>query len=70
MFANKTLPRPHLFSFLFFSITVYFAFKTLKKDSRDVYLAPLISILWANIHGGSSNLSYIVYFFFCLCYYL
>lgn len=67
IFANKTLPRPHLFSFLFFTITIYFAKNILQNPkSKLIYIAPIISILWSNIHGGSSNLSYIIYFIFFL----
>lgn len=67
VFANKTIPRPHLLSFLFFTITLVLAFDNLKnKNSKLIYFSPLISLLWSNCHGGSSNLSYLIYaaFFF------
>lgn len=65
IFANKALPRPHLFSFLFFAMTIYLAYNTLKNpESKLIYFAPIISVLWSNIHGGSSNLSYIIYTIF------
>ncbi len=67
VFANKALPRPHLMSYLFFALTIYFAYDTIQnQNSKKIYLAPLISLLWSNIHGGSSNLSYLIYgaFFF------
>lgn len=65
VFANKTMPRPHLLSFLFFTITLFFAYDNLKnKNSKLIYFAPLISLLWSNCHGGSSNLSYIIYTIF------
>ena len=58
----KLFPRPHLLSYLFFTITLYFAYDLLNNPkSKKIYFSILISILWANFHGGSSNLSYIVY---------
>lgn len=62
IFANKTLPRPHLISYLLFSLTIYFAYDNFQNENRKkIYFAPLLSLLWSNIHGGSSNLSYLVY---------
>lgn len=62
VFANKTLPRPHLISYFLFALTIYFAYDTFQNEkSKKIYWAPLISLLWSNFHGGSSNLSYIVY---------
>ncbi len=62
IFANKTIPRPHLLSFLFFTITLSFSYDNLKnKNSKLIYFAPIISFFWSNCHGGSSNLSYIIY---------
>lgn len=67
IFANKTLPRPHLISYLLFALTIYFAYDTFQNEnSKKIYLSPFISLLWANFHGGSSNLSYIVYGLFLL----
>ena len=67
IFANKALPRPHLMSYILFAITVYLAFKIQKnKNTKIIFLTPIISILWSNIHGGSSNLSYIIYGIFLL----
>ncbi len=69
MFANKTMPRPHLFSYLFFALTIYICYDTYQnKQSKKIYIAPILSILWSNIHGGSSNLSYLIYSFFLLSY--
>lgn len=57
--------RPHLLSFCFLALTIYLLFDLYKnEDSKKVYLLPVFTILWANIHGGSSNLSYI----FCLLF--
>lgn len=65
VFGFKLLPRPHLLSYLFFTITLYFAYDLYKNPkSKKIYFSLLISILWANFHGGSSNLSYIIYLMF------
>ena len=60
--------RPHLLSFLLVAVSIYLCFDLYKnKDSKKIYLLPFISILWANIHGGSSNLSYIFCSVFLIC---
>ena len=66
--SAKALPRPHLFSYLLFTVTLILAYDLYKnKDSNKIYLSLLISILWSNLHGGSSNLSYIIYGIFLFC---
>lgn len=59
--------RPHLISFFLIYATLHCLYK-LKDDenSRLVYFVPLLAILWSNLHGGSSTLSYILCFIF-LC---
>lgn len=65
--ANKILPRPHLISYILFLVTILIAFQIQKgKSNKLIFLVPIISILWSNIHGGSSNLSYIIYGIFLL----
>lgn len=55
--------RPHLLSFSFLALTIYFTYDLFKnEDSKKIYFLPLVTLLWANFHGGSSNLSYL----FCL----
>ena len=57
--------RPHLISFNFLALTIYLLFDLYRNEnSKKIYFLPLISLFWANIHGGSSNLSYI----FCLLF--
>lgn len=60
--------RPHIFSFflLFFEMKILYEFME-KPDTRKVFLIPLIACAWSNIHGGSSNLSYILCIIFILC---
>lgn len=46
-------PRPHIFTFLFFSILLrkLFLFKYFGSD-RGLFVIPFIMMLWANLHGG------------------
>lgn len=56
-----TQVRPQLISYIFLALTVYFSYDLYeRKESRKIYFLPLVALLWSNIHGGSSNLSYII----------
>lgn len=53
--------RPHMVSFCLLALTLFLLFDNYhNKDSIKIYFLPLISILWANFHGGSSNLPYLL----------
>ena len=53
--------RPHIFSYLFLAIAVYSLYSLYEnEDSKKIYFLPLLSILWSNFHGGSSNLPYLL----------
>ena len=59
--------RPHMISNIFVLLSIYLLYDLYKnKDSKKIYLLPIITILWSNIHGGSSNLSYILCFIFLI----
>lgn len=59
--------RPHLFSFSFLALTLYFTYDLFKNEkSKKIYLLPIVTLFWANFHGGSSNLSYIFCFIFLI----
>jgi len=53
--------RPHVFSYilLFLSLKVLYQYYEEHK-SKGIYLLPLIAIVWSNVHGGSSNLIYLL----------
>ena len=52
--------RPQLIQFILLALTIYILYDLYNnEDSKKIYFLPLIAILWANIHGGSSNLVYI-----------
>ncbi len=54
-------PRPHLLSYCLLIISIYLVKDfSQNENSKKIYFLPLISLIWANIHGGSSNLSYII----------
>lgn len=57
--------RPHIFSFflLFFELKILYEFMQ-KPETKKIYLLPLIACLWSNLHGGSSNLTYLLCFVF------
>lgn len=59
--------RPHLLSFSFLALTIYVLYDLYKNEnSKKIYILPFLSILWANFHGGSSNLPYILCFIFII----
>ncbi len=53
--------RPHLFSFFLLYAELKILYKFVERpETRKIFLLPLIGCLWSNLHGGSSNLSYIL----------
>lgn len=44
--------RPQIFSFLFFAITLYVLELDRRKQTRAVWLLPLLLWVWANMHGA------------------
>ena len=66
MRLNSELIRCQLFSFMFFSMFLYFLEKTRKKGSNILWWVPLITIIWNNLHGGVvSGLGLIFIYFVC-----
>lgn len=59
--------RPHVFSFflLFFELKILYTFMD-NPDYKGIYFLPLIGCLWSNLHGGSSNLAYLLCIVFLL----
>lgn len=51
-----TTTRPHMFSLILFALTVSIVYSFIKRKSRVIYTLPIITLLWANLHGGSSSL--------------
>lgn len=53
--------RPHVFSFflLFFELKILYSFME-NPDYKAIYFIPVIGCLWSNLHGGSSNLAYLL----------
>lgn len=49
---NPSIVRCHMFSFMFFSMLLYFLEKSRKQNSNLLWLMPLIFIIWNNLHGG------------------
>lgn len=44
--------RPQLFTYLFFAIFVFLFYRYDEGKKRILYWAPLLMILWVNLHGG------------------
>lgn len=66
-FSGMMMPfvqtRPHLISFLFTTLCIYSIYSLINnQNSKKIYFIPLITILWSNFHGGSSNLGYLFCF--------
>lgn len=60
LFCVYIQARPHLLSFTFVALTIYLLLDLFyNANSKKVYFLPVIALLWANFHGGSSNLSYL-----------
>lgn len=60
--------RPHIFSNVLLCLTIYILFDLFyNENSKKIYFLPLISIIWANVHGGSSSLIYILILIFLFC---
>ncbi len=60
--------RPHMFSFVLLAITIYVLYDLYKnEESRKIFVLPFVTILWANFHGGSSNLPYLFCLIFMIC---
>jgi hypothetical protein len=54
-------PRPAIFSILLFSIELFLLrCFILKKKIKYLVFIPFLSVLWSNLHGGSSPLAYIL----------
>lgn len=52
--------RPHLFNMIFMYYLLYVLYKYKEHNTRLIYTIPILSIIWVNFHGGSSNLIYIL----------
>ncbi len=59
--------RPHIFGFffLYFELKLLYGYYENPQDKKIWYI-PIIAVAWSNLHGGSSNLSYILCVIFLL----
>lgn len=59
--------RPHVFSYflLFAELKILYDF-IYDRSKISIYFIPVIGIIWANFHGGSSNLVYVLCIFFII----
>ena len=69
--ANAFSFRPHIMSFLFFLIDFHILYDAYNKNEfKNLWWLPIVSILWANLHGGSSSLAYYIPIGFLILLYL
>lgn len=61
-----TIPRPQLFSSLFFFAVLAILYTYVERDTKWIWAIPGISLLWGNIHGGMATLCYISLFVFLI----
>jgi hypothetical protein len=60
--------RPHIFSFYLFFAEIYCLYRfNNNPESKVIWFVPIIGCLWSNLHGGSSNLSYLLCIIFLVC---
>jgi len=71
VFFKVTGPRPYIISLLFFGYLIYVLFSYIDKDKKIfnklIWTIPIIQILWSNLHGGSTSLSYVFIIGILLC---
>ncbi len=71
VFFKVTGPRPYIISLLFFAFFIYILFSYLDKEkpifNKLIWTIPIVQILWANLHGGSSSLPYVFIIGILLC---
>ncbi len=60
--------RPQMLSYILLAITLSLLYNLWNNPtSLKIYFLPLISLIWANVHGGSSNLVYLLCLVFFIC---
>ena len=71
VFFKVTGPRPYIVSLILFAYFIYILFSYLDDEKpifkKLIWTLPFIQILWANLHGGSSSLSYIFIIGILMC---
>lgn len=67
VFALTMTARPQYISVLFVAIFLLILKKSMNGHEKWLYFLPLITILWVNIHGGTSMLAYVTIFVFLAC---
>jgi hypothetical protein len=45
-------PRAQMITFLFVCVELYWLERFLRRGDRQIYLLPLLMVVWANLHGG------------------
>lgn len=67
VYALGMTARPQYMTAVFIALFLLILNKSLQDNGKLLYLLPIITILWVNIHGGTSLLSYITILVYLLC---
>ena len=63
VFFKVTGPRPYIISLLFFGYLVYVLLSYVDKEkpifNKLIWTIPIMQVLWSNLHGGSTSISYV-----------
>lgn len=58
--------RPQLIGFFLLALSLWLIIHYFyHPQSKQIYFLPIISLIWANVHGGSSNLVYLLCLIVC-----
>ena len=67
VYALQMTARPQYIAAIMIAIFLLVLNTSLKKNYKWLYLLPVLTIFWVNIHGGTSLLSYITVLVYLLC---
>lgn len=67
IYALGMTARPQYITSIFIALYLLILNKSLHDKIALLYILPVMAILWVNIHGGTSLLSYIMIFVYLLC---
>ncbi len=67
IYALSMTARPQYISALFIAVYLLILTKSVQGHEKWLYFLPIIAVLWVNIHGGTSMLSYVTIFVYLIC---
>lgn len=67
IFALGMTARPQYMSAFLIAMFLFILNKSIQGNEKILYVLPFLTVFWANVHGGTSLLSYITIFVYLLC---